>query len=76
MRLAVREDLGVGFGESAGSFPAQKEEHRGYDWGPQWFSKLSLVQKHLEGLVRCRLWAPIPRVGLGWDLKICISKIS
>lgn len=69
MRLAVREDLGVGFGESAGSFPAQKEEHRGYDQWPQW-SKSNLLQKHLRGAGKMQIVGPYSQsfssIGLGW----------
>lgn len=78
MRLVVREDLGTGFGESAGSFPAREEKPRGYDQGPQQFLNLNLLQEQVEGLEKCRLWDPTPRAlhsfGKAWGL-ICISKM-
>lgn len=49
----------------------------------QWFSHLSMHWNYLEGMLKCRLLGPIPRVSglqgltLGWGgLRICISNIQ
>ena len=56
MRLAVREGLGGGFRESAGSFPDQEEKHR-LQSGALAVLKLELAA---EGLIKCGLWDPTP----------------
>lgn len=58
MRLVVREDLGTGFGESAGSFPAREEKPRGYDQGPQQFLNLNLLQEQVGGLGKMQIVGP------------------
>lgn len=69
----VRKDLVVGFGESAGSFPAQKEKHRLWS-GASAILKLELPIA-LGGLGKCRLRDPIPRalhsIVVGRGLFLC-----
>lgn len=52
----VRKDLAVGFGESAGSFPAQKEKHRLWS-GASAILKLELA-KALGGLGKMQIAGP------------------